>query len=171
MARGARRPGARLRPRRRSHLDSDLDLAERWLDVAAAGSRLWVDGLPLGYRRDFLRAIVGVNDVATAEAAALRAIDSAPEPRWKGVALAGLGQAQYLAVTTSRRSTPCSARWADPGCRPSVLTLAIGNLALAEYADGPGSSRRPTARPGPGDAPVDRAADLAHERDPPAGVG
>ena len=53
-------------------------------------------GLPLGYRTDFLRAIVGVNDVDRAESAARRAIESAPAPHWEGVALAGLGQAQYL---------------------------------------------------------------------------
>ena len=94
--------------------------------------------LPLGYRRDFLRAIVGVNDVASAEAAARRAIDSAPAPRWKGVALAGLGQAQYLrGHYAEARRTLLAAVGLIPDANPKPLTFAIGNLALAEYAEAP----------------------------------
>lgn len=130
--------------------DSDLDLAERWLDVAATGPSDLVGSmsLPLGYRRDFLRAIVGVNNVATAEAAALRAIDSAPAPRWKGVALAGLGQAQYLRGRyITAQDTLLDAVGLIPDANPSALTLAIGNLALAEYADGPGRHAAPLLDP------------------------
>ena len=117
----------------------DLDLAERWLDIAATGPPDVVGsmGLPLGYRTDFMRAIVGVNDIDQAEAAARRAIESAPGPHWKGVALAGLGQAQYLAGEyATARETLLTAVALIPAANPNLQTLAIGNLALAEYAEG-----------------------------------
>ena len=117
----------------------DLDLAEQWLDIAATGPPDLVAsmGLPLGYRTDFLRAIVGVNDVDRAEAAAHRAIESATAPHWEGVALAGLGQAQYLRGEYGRaRDTLLKAVGLIPNANPNLLTLAIGNLALAEYAEG-----------------------------------
>jgi LuxR family transcriptional regulator, maltose regulon positive regulatory protein len=130
--------------------DSDLDLAERWLDVASAGPSdlMGSMSLPLGFRRDFLRAIVGVNDVARAQAAALRAIDSAPAPGWRGVALAGLGQAQYLrGRLVEAQHTLLGAVGLIPDANPSALTLAIGNLALAEYAEGSGRHAAPLLDP------------------------
>ena len=120
----------------------DLDLAEQWLDVAETGPPDLIGsmGLPLGYRTDFLRALVGVNDVDQAEAAARRAIESAPAPQWEGVALACLGQVQYLRGHYARaRDTLLKAVGLIPDANPNLLTLAIGNLALAEYADGSAS--------------------------------
>jgi len=117
----------------------ELDLADQWLDVAGTGPPDFVGsmGLPLGYRTDFLRAIVGINDVDRAEAAALRAIESAPAPHWEGVALAGLGQAQYLRGAYSQaRDTLLRAVGLIPDANPNLLTLAVGNLGLAEYAEG-----------------------------------
>lgn len=117
----------------------DLDLAERWLDIAATGPPDLVGsmGLPLGYRTDFLRAVVCVNDVDQAEAAARRAIECAPALQWEGVALAGLGQVQYLrGQYAEARDTLLKAVGLIPDANPNLLTLAIGNLALAEYADG-----------------------------------
>ena len=117
----------------------DLDLAEQWLDIAGSGPPDLVGsmGLPLGYRTDFLRAIVGVNDVDQAEAAARRALESAPAPQWEGVALAGLGQAQYLQGHYALAAeTLLRAVGLIPDANPNLLTLAVGNLALAEYAGG-----------------------------------
>jgi LuxR family maltose regulon positive regulatory protein len=130
--------------------DSDPDLAERWLDVASSGPPDLVGwmNLPLGYRTDFLRAIVGVNDVARAEAAAIRAVDSAPAPGWRGVGLAGLGQAQYLRGRYGEaQHTLLDAVGLIPEANPSALSLAIGNLALAEYAEGSGRHAAPLLDP------------------------
>jgi LuxR family maltose regulon positive regulatory protein len=129
---------------------NDLDLAEQWLDVASSGPSDLIGsmGLPLGYRRDFLRAIVGVNDVASAEAAARRAIDSAPGPQWQGVALAGLGQAQYLRGRfVEAQHTLLNAVSLIPDTNPNLLTFAVGSLALAEYADGAGRHAAPMLDP------------------------
>jgi LuxR family maltose regulon positive regulatory protein len=117
----------------------DIDEAEHWLDVAGAGPEDLIGsmGLPLGYRTDFLRAIVSVNDVPAARAAACRAVQSAPAPQWEGVALAGLGQAEYLlgqhdqAERTLRRAVGLIS-----GDTPNLLAFAIGTLALVEYAGG-----------------------------------
>ena len=117
----------------------ELDLAEEWLDIAEAGPPDFVGsmGLPLGYRTDFLRAIVGINDVDRAEAAARRAIAAAPAPHWKGVGLAGLGQAQYLQGHYAlAQQTLLEAVGLIPEANPNLLTVAMGNLALAEYAVG-----------------------------------
>ena len=86
----------------------DLDGAERWLDVASSGApeSMGSLGLPLGFRVEMLRALVGVNDVARGEEAAHRALEIAPGPMWQGAALAALGQAQYLrGATTEARDT------------------------------------------------------------------
>jgi LuxR family maltose regulon positive regulatory protein len=117
----------------------EIDAAQAWLDVASAGPADLIGsmGLPLGYRIDFLRAIVGVNDATRAAAAARAALAAAPAPQWEGVALAGLGQALYLrglnaeAQTTLRRAVSLI-----PDGNPNLLVFAIGNLGLAEYADG-----------------------------------
>jgi LuxR family maltose regulon positive regulatory protein len=118
---------------------NDVAAAESWLDVASTGppETIGVMGLPLGFRTDFLRAMIGVNDVTRAEAAARRAIESAPGPAWTGVALAALGQSQYLrgdyvaAQQSLRRAVGLI-----PDANPMLVTFAIGNLALAEFADG-----------------------------------
>ena len=117
----------------------DLDAAEEWLDIAGTGPPDLVGsmGLPLGYRTDFLRAIVGVNDVDRSEAAGRRALGAAPAPHWEGVALAGVGQAEYLRGQYAQaRETLLQAVSLIPDANPNLLTLAVGNLALAEYAEG-----------------------------------
>ena len=121
-------------------LSHDIDRAGHWLDVASTGAEGLVGsmGLPLGYRTDFLRALVSVNDVAVAHAAACRAVDSAPSPQWEGVALAGLGQAEYLLGEHERaQQTLRRAVGLISDETPNLLAFAIGTLALAEYARGP----------------------------------
>jgi LuxR family maltose regulon positive regulatory protein len=118
---------------------NNVDLADRWLDVASTGppGMIGAMGLPLGFRTDFLRAMIGVNDVSRAEAAARRAIRSAPTPAWTGVALAALGQAQYLGGEyAAARTALRSAVGLIPDANPILLTFAIGNLGLAEFAEG-----------------------------------
>ncbi|MET0788931.1 MAG: LuxR C-terminal-related transcriptional regulator [Cellulomonas sp.] len=118
-------------------LESRLDEAGEWLDVARTGPRDTLDagGLPLGFRVDFLDAAMGVNDVGRARAAAIRAIDGAPNPSWHGIATSCLGQAQYLegrtaeAVDTLRRAV---GEISD--ANPIMLAFAVGNLGLAESA-------------------------------------
>lgn len=146
----------------------DLDLAERWLDIADTGPRDLIGsmGLPLGYRTDFLRAIVGLNDVDRAEAAAHRAINSATAPHWLGVALAGLGQVQYLrAQYTLARDTLLKAVSLIPDANPNLLTLAIGNLALAEYAEGSTSHAAALLDDG-----VHQIRGIGQERTPSGGI-
>jgi len=146
----------------------DLDSAERWLDIAETGPRDLIGsmGLPLGYRTDFLRAIVGVNDLDRAEAAAHRAIESAPAPHWQGVALAGLGQAQYLRGEYAlARDTLLSAVGLIPDANPNLLTLAIGNLALTEYAEGSTSHAAAMLDDG-----VERIRSIGQERTPSGAV-
>jgi LuxR family maltose regulon positive regulatory protein len=146
----------------------DLVLAEHWLDVADGGPPDLIGsmGLPLGYRADFLRAIVGVNDVDRAEAAARRAVESAPAPHWKGVGLAGLGQAQYLnGQYALARETLLKAVALIPDANPNLLTLAVGNLALAEYADGSTSHAGVMLDDG-----VELIRSIGQERTPSGGV-
>jgi LuxR family maltose regulon positive regulatory protein len=146
----------------------DLDLAEHWLDVAGAGPADFVGsmGLPLGYRTDFLRAIVGVNDVRRAEVAAHRAVESAPAPHWEGVALAGLGQAQYLQGQYGlARVTLLKAVGLIPSANPNLLTMAMGNLALAEYAEGSASHAAAMLDPG-----MEVMRSIGQERTPSGGI-
>jgi LuxR family maltose regulon positive regulatory protein len=120
-------------------LTHDIDDAEHWLDVAATGPEDLIGsmGLPLGYRTDFLRAIVSVNDVPAARAAACRAVQSAPAPQWEGVALAGLGQAEYLLGQHDEAERMLrKAVGLISGDTPQLLAFAIGTLVLAEYARG-----------------------------------
>ncbi len=115
----------------------DLDGAEQWLDVASSGAPESVGSLslPLGFRVEMLRSLVGVNDVSRGEQAAHRALEIAPGPMWQGAALAGLGQAQYLrGETTEARETLRTAVALISDAHPNLLVLAIGNFALAEYA-------------------------------------
>lgn len=118
----------------------DIEGAEGWLDVASTGpvDLIGALGIPLGFRTDFLRSFVGVNDVTRAEQHALDALESAPAPVWEGVALAGLGQAQHLrGATAEARESLLRATALIPDWAPNLLAFAIGNLALAEFADGP----------------------------------
>lgn len=124
----------------------DLDGAEQWLNTASSGVPEAVGSLtlPLGYRVEMLRSLVGVNDVSAAEHAAHRALAIAPGPMWQGAALAGLGQAQYLRGETAQaRATLRRAVGLIPDAHPNLLVFAISNFALAEYADGGGPHADP----------------------------
>ncbi len=120
------------------------DEALEHLAVARTGDPTHRDtgGLPLAFRADFLESIVAVTQVSRAEAAARRAVAAAPSVAWEGVALAGLGQAQYLqghhgdAIATLRR-----AAGQIPEANPILLGVAIGGLGLAESARGDQLSR------------------------------
>ena len=146
----------------------DLDAAEQWLDIASTGPPDFIGsmGLPLGYRTDFLLAVVGVNDVDRAEAAARRAFASAPAPHWQGVALAGLGQAQYLrGQYAEAKDTLLQAVALIPDANPNLLTLAVGNLALAEYAEGTTSHAAALLDDG-----VEVIRSIGQERTPSGGI-
>ncbi|KQR15982.1 LuxR C-terminal-related transcriptional regulator [Cellulomonas sp. Leaf334] len=120
-------------------LANELDEATHWLDVARSGDPLALDagGLPLGFRVDFLTSVMGVNDVEQARAAAQRAIDAAPNPSWHGIALACLGQAQYLAGQGPEAvATLRVAVGGISDANPIMLAFAVGNLGLAESAAG-----------------------------------
>jgi len=127
-----------------SGLQNRVDEALEHLAVARTGpaARKDAGGLPLGFRADFLEGIIAVTQVGRAEAAARRALASAPNLTWEGVALAGLGQAQYLqghldeAIATLRR-----AAGQIPDANPILLGVAIGSLGLAECARGDQASR------------------------------
>lgn len=117
----------------------DIEGAEGWLEVAGTGPADLVGalGVPLGFRTALFRSFVGVNDLARAEQEALEALQSAPAPMWEGVALAGLGQAQHLrGATAEARESLLRATSLIPDGAPNLLAFAIGNLALAEFADG-----------------------------------
>ncbi|MGB8385734.1 MAG: LuxR C-terminal-related transcriptional regulator, partial [Dermatophilaceae bacterium] len=138
----------------------DLDGAEQWLLTASKGmpDAAGALSLPLGYRVEMLGALVGINDVDRAEEAARRALDLAPGPTWEGGALVGLGQAQYLRGDAAEaRATLRRAVALIPDVHPNLLVLAIGNLALPEYANDRG------ADPGP---LLDRALDLMSGQPP-----
>ncbi len=118
-------------------LDNNVDEAVAYLEVARTGApeRLDAAGLSLGFRADFMEGVVGVADVGRAEAAALRAVISAPNVGWQGIALSGVGQAMYLqgrtaeAVETLRRAVG-----QIPDANPIMLAFGVGNLGLAESA-------------------------------------
>ncbi|MGO9187964.1 MAG: LuxR C-terminal-related transcriptional regulator [Streptosporangiaceae bacterium] len=120
-------------------LDNRIDEAVEWVAVARTGppDQKDAEGLPLGFRADFAEASVGVNNVSRAEAAAQRAVMTAPTAGWEGIVLAGLGQAQYLqgrtgeAVATLRRAVG-----QIPDANPIVLAFGVANLALAEASLG-----------------------------------
>lgn len=124
-------------------LSNRIDEAVDWIAVMRTGSPDQRDaaGLPLGFRADYAEAMVGVNDVSRAEAAARRALATAPTAGWEGIALAGLGQARYLqgqareAVVTLRRAVG-----QIPDDRPIMLAFAVANLGLAEALSGGGAS-------------------------------
>ena len=118
-------------------LDGRIDQAIDQLGIARTGppDQQDAEGLPLGFRADFVEATVGVNDVSRAEAAAQRAVRTAPTAGWQGIVLGGLGQAQYLqgrtsdAVATLRRAVA-----QIPDTNPIMLAFGAANLALAEAA-------------------------------------
>ena len=120
-------------------LEGQIDQAVGFAAVARTGppDQRDAEGLPLGFRADFVEATIGVNDVAHGEAAAQRALGTAPTAGWEGIALSGLGQARYLqgrtsdAVATLRRAVG-----QIPDTNPIMLAFGVANLALAEAALG-----------------------------------
>ena len=135
-------------------IDNRVDEAVALLELVRTGppGQLDAAGLPLGFRADYVEGVVGVNEVARAEAAARRAVQTAPSAVWEGFALAGLGQSLYLqgrtdeAVQVLRRAVG-----QIPDANPLMLALAVGNLALAESA---------LAVPSRADAMLDQVAGL-----------
>lgn len=108
--------------------------AARWLDVAAEGPRdaMTSAGVSLGYGVDLLRSFFVAGSVSSAHDAALRAVAEAPAPMWRGAALAGLGQCQYL--LGDRDGAAEALREALTLLRDdlNMVCLAAGYLALAE---------------------------------------
>ena len=120
-------------------LANQLVEAAEWLDVARAGDLDTVDagGLRLGFRVDLLDSAMGVNDVGRALEVAQRAVLNAPSSRWHGIALACLGQAQYLAGQGDEAAaTLRDAVGQISDATPAMLALAVANLGLAESATG-----------------------------------
>ena len=120
-------------------LANEPDEAAGWLDVARAGDLDAPDagGLPLGFRVDLLDGLLGVNDVGRAQEAAHRAVVGAPNPTWHGIALAGLGQAQYLAGQGEEASASLRVAVGEiSDAHPVVLALAVATLGLAESSAG-----------------------------------
>lgn len=110
------------------------DEAGRWLDVAARGPRdlRTSAGVSLGYGVDLLRSFFVAHSVSSAHEAALRALEEAPAPIWRGAALAGLGQCRYL--LGDRDGAAEALREALTLLRDDLpmLSLASGYLALVE---------------------------------------
>lgn len=120
-------------------LDNRVEEAVDWAAVARSGppDQRDAEGLPLGFRADFVEATVGFSDVSRAEAAAQRAVRTAPTAGWEGIVLSGLGQAQYLQGRTSEAvATLRLALGRIPESNPIMLAFGAGNLALAEASLG-----------------------------------
>lgn len=149
-------------------LTDEIDRAAGWLDVARGGrlDTLDSDGLSLGFRIDFLDAVVGVDDVGRAEAAARRAVVAAPNPSWHGIALSCLGQALYLQGRAPEAAeTLRLAVGQISDANPIMLAFAVGNLGLVESSLGAQSHA---------DALLDRMSDvltvIGADRSPSGGL-
>ena len=151
----------------------DLDLAEQWLDIAGAGppDLIGAMGLPLGYRTDSLRAIVGVNDVDRAEAAANRADLLRP-----GAAVGGCraGRARPGAVPAGPlppgQGVPAQGRGPDPGREPELPDVRHRLPRPGGVRRGLDGARRADAGRSRGPAPEDRPGAFSVERDAAPGV-
>ena len=110
------------------------DQAGLWLDVADDGPRdtLTAAGLPRGFRTDLLRSLFVAGGVGAAHEAALRAIEEAPAPRFRGAALAGLAQCGYLLGQYDVAGDAASQALTLLPDDPNLLSLASGYLALVE---------------------------------------
>jgi len=108
--------------------------AGRWLDVAGLGPRqsMTATGVPRGFGTDLLRSFFVAGGVRSAHQAALRAVEEAPVPMWKGAALAGLGQCSYLLGDHDGAAEAARGALALLPDDPNMLSLASGYLALAE---------------------------------------
>ena len=128
-------------------IDSSYADALGFFDLARSGPPEQLDaaGLPLAFRADMMEGMVGVTEVSRAEAAARRAVLTAPTAAWEGVAWGGVGQSLYLqgdfeeAARTLRRAVGLIT-----DATPMLLAQAVGVLGLAESAlDGPSSRADP----------------------------
>jgi LuxR family maltose regulon positive regulatory protein len=108
--------------------------AGRWLDVAGLGPRHFITatGLPRGFGTDLLRSFFVAGGVRSAYQAALRAVEEAPAPMWRGAALAGVGQCSYLLGEYEEAGEAASQALALLPDDPNMLSLASGYLALVE---------------------------------------
>jgi LuxR family maltose regulon positive regulatory protein len=114
------------------------DEAGRWLDVAAEGPRdgLTSAGVPLGYGVDLLRSFFLPGSVSSAHEAAQRAVAEAPDPLWRGAALAGLGQCRYLLGDPDGAAEAVREALTLIRGDLNMLALASGYLALVECDQG-----------------------------------
>jgi LuxR family maltose regulon positive regulatory protein len=114
------------------------DEAGRWLDVAAEGPRdgLTSAGVPLGYGVDLLRSFFLPGSVSSAHEAAQRAVAEAPDPLWRGAALAGLGQCRYLLGDPDGAAEALREALTLIRGDLNMLALASGYLALVECDQG-----------------------------------
>ena len=120
-------------------LANELDEAADWLDVARTGDLDALDagGLRLGFRVDLLDGLLGVSDLGRAQEAAQRAVGGAPNPCWHGIALACLGQAQYLAGRGDEAIASLRVAVGEiSDAHPVMLALAVATLGLAESSTG-----------------------------------
>ena len=127
-------------------LSNRIDEAIDWLAVVRTGAPDQRDaaGLPLAFRADFTEAMVGVNDVSRAEAAAAAGAGDIPHGRMgghrarrarPGALPAGAGQRSRGAFAPSGGQIPDD--------RPIMLAFAVANLGLAEASSGVGSHASP----------------------------
>jgi LuxR family transcriptional regulator, maltose regulon positive regulatory protein len=114
------------------------DEAGRWLDVAAEGPRdgLTSAGVPLGYGVDLLRSFFLPGSISSAHEAAQRAVAEAPDPLWRGAALAGLGQCRYLLGEPDGAAEALREALTLIRGDLNMLALASGYLALVECDQG-----------------------------------
>jgi LuxR family maltose regulon positive regulatory protein len=123
----------------------DLEAAGRWLDVAAAGDRQTMTGagVPLGFGVDLLCSLHALGNLRSALAAAQRALREAPAPAWRGAALTGLGQCQYLLGHTDDAAASLREALTLLPDDPYMLAQAAGYLSLADTDRGnPGQGER-----------------------------
>ncbi len=117
---------------------------------SAAGklaATLWATPVTDRISRPFARARWAVAN-GRKTAAAQRAVMTAPTAGWDGIALSGLGQAQYLQGRASEAvATLRQAVGQIPDANPIVRALGVANLGLAEASLGvPSRSDRPAPR-------------------------
>src|SRR5215472_1851940 len=123
----------------------DLQAAERWLDVAAAGDRQTMTGagVTLGFGVDLLRSFHALGNLRSAHEAAQRALREAPAPACRGAALTGLGQCQYLLGRTDDAAASLREALTLLPDDPYMVALAAGYLSLADTGRGnPGQGER-----------------------------
>jgi LuxR family maltose regulon positive regulatory protein len=115
-------------------MSSRLEDAEEWLDVAAEGpgDAMTEAGVPLGFIVDLLRSFYALRRVPRAYESALRALDQAPAPAWRGFALTGAGQCLHLLGRPSEAAGALREAMSLLPDDPYIVSVAAGYLALAE---------------------------------------